>query len=103
MSYFQSFHFSIFSFPEAFFFAKRCISRVLHSGMSYFQSFHFSIFSFPEAFFSVKRFISGVLHSGMSYFQSFHFSIFSFPEAFFLKCLHFRISARWIVLFPLIS
>src|SRR5256885_791169 len=83
MSYFQNFHFSIFSFPEAIFsqnaafpgfctlecliskvfifrflasqklfFAKRCISRVLYSGMSYFQSFHFSIFSFPEAFFS---------------------------------------------------
>src|SRR5256885_14583911 len=51
MSYFQSFHFSIFSFPEAIFFAKRCISGVLHSGMSYFQSFHFSIFSFPEAIF----------------------------------------------------
>src|SRR2546430_130607 len=54
MSYFQSFHFSIFSFPEAFFFAKRCISGVLHSGMSYFQGFRFSIFSFPEAFFSKK-------------------------------------------------
>src|SRR5256885_85276 len=147
MSYFQSFQFSIFSFPEAFFsqndafpefctlecliskvfifrflasqklfFAKRCISGVLHSGMSYFQSFYFSIFSFPEAFFSqndafpefctlecliskvfifrflasqklffAKRCISGVLHSGMSYFQSFYFSIFSFPEAFFRK------------------
>src|SRR5256885_1462752 len=115
MSYFQSFHFSIFCFPEAFF-AKRCISGVLRSGMSYFQSFHFSIFSFPEAFFpqnaafpefcalecliskvfifrflasqklfSAKRCISGVLHSGMSYFQSFHFSIFSFPEAIFLQ------------------
>src|SRR5207253_2432483 len=185
MSYFQSFHFSIFSFPEAIFlqnaafpefctlerliskvfifrflasqklfFAKRCISGVLHSGMSYFQSFHFSIFSFPEAFFFqkllffqfstlvtflshmssffyfhyfsffffyllsfsfflssdfpefctlerliskvfifrflasqilffAKRCISGVLHSGMPYFQSFHFSICSFPEAFF--------------------
>src|SRR5256885_4062529 len=113
MSYFQSFHFSIFCFPEAFF-AKRCISGVLRSGMSYFQSFHFSIFSFPEAFFPqnaafpefcalecliskvfifrflatqklffAKRCISGLLHSGMSYFQSFHFSIFSFPEAFF--------------------
>src|SRR5256885_969180 len=51
MSYFQSFHFSIFFFPKTFFLAKRCISGVLHSGMSYFQSFHFSIFSFPEAIF----------------------------------------------------
>src|SRR2546421_2390379 len=36
---------------QKLFFAKRCISGVLQSGMSYLQSFHFSIFSFPEAFF----------------------------------------------------
>src|SRR3989440_490485 len=113
MSYFQSFQFSIFSFPEAFFrqnaaFPEFCVLEC------YFQSFHFSIFSFPEAFFSqnaafpeffslecliskvfiflflisqklffAKRCISRVLFSGTSYFQSFHFSIFSFPEAFF--------------------
>src|SRR5256885_11839004 len=87
---------------QKLFFAKRCISGVLHSGMSYFQSFHFSIFSFPEAFFA-KRCISGLLHSGMSYFQSFHFKIFSFPEAFFRKKLHFRSSALWNVLFPKFS
>src|SRR2546430_682520 len=102
MSYFQTFHFSIFSFPEAIFFAKRCISGVLRYEMSYFQSFHFSIFSFPEAFFS-KRCISGVLRSEMCYFQSFHFSIFSFPEAFFRKTLHFWSSALWNVLFPKFS
>src|SRR5207237_9280651 len=45
--------FFIFRFlaSQKLFFAKRCISGVLHSGMSYFQSFYFSIFSFPEAFF----------------------------------------------------
>src|SRR5437868_90461 len=48
-SYFLFFHFLL---PRSFFFAKRCISGVLHSGMSYFQSFHFSSFSFPEAFFA---------------------------------------------------
>src|SRR2546421_11408369 len=105
MSYFQNFHFSNFSFPEAF--AKRCISGVLRSGMSYFQSFHFSIFSFPEAFFLqnvafpdfgnwdvfftkvlffgfliskklffAKRCISGSLESGMAYFESIFFLIF---------------------------
>src|SRR5256884_328761 len=83
MSFFPSFPFSTFFLSQNFFFAKRCISGVLHSGMSYFQSFHFSIFSFPEAFFFPKRCISGVMHSGMSYFQSFHFWIFSFPETFF--------------------
>src|SRR5256885_1428975 len=49
---FPKFSFFDFWLPRSFFFAKRCISGVLHSGMSYFQSFHFSIFSFPEAFFS---------------------------------------------------
>src|SRR5256885_938096 len=165
MSYFQSFYFSIFSFPEAFF------RKTLHFRSSalwniLFPKFSFSIFSFPEAiflqnaafpefctlerliskvfifrflasqkFFFAKRCISGVLHSGMSYFQSFHFSIFSFPEAFFsqnaafpgfctLECLiskvfifrflasqklffskrlHFRCSALWNVLFPKFS
>src|SRR5256885_1423209 len=49
---FLSILFMYFLLPRNwFFFAKRCISGVLHSGMSYFQSFHFSIFSFPEAFF----------------------------------------------------
>src|SRR5256885_803624 len=129
MSYFQSFHFSIFSFPEAFFsqnaafpefctlerliskvfifsflasqklfFAKRCISGVLHSGMSYFQSFHFSIFSFPEAFFSQnaafprfcaleclisKVFIFRVFLSLKFFFLNFPFSTFIFPQTFF--------------------
>src|SRR5256885_10570082 len=84
MSYFQIFHFSIFSFPEAFF------RKTLHFRSSalwnvLFPKFSFFDFQLPRSFFSQKRCISGVLHSGMSYFQSFHFSIFSFPEAFFAK------------------
>src|SRR2546430_2606764 len=103
MSFFQSFHFFIFSFPGAFFFAKRCISGVLHSGMSYCQSFHFSIFSFPEAFFSqnaafpefcaLKCFISKV----------FIFLFLASKMIFFCKTLHFRSSALWNVLFPKFS
>src|SRR2546429_76770 len=98
MSYFQSFHFSIFSFPEAFFpqnaafpefctlecliskvfifrflasqklfFRKRLLLRSSALWNVLFPKFSFSIFSFPEAFFA-KRCISGLLHSGMSYF-----------------------------------
>src|SRR2546429_109869 len=134
MSYFQSFHFSIFSFPKAFFsqnaafpefcalecliskvfifrflasqklfFAKRCISGVLHSGKSYFQSFHFPIFSFPEAIFlqnaafpefcTLERLISKV----------FVFQFLASQKLFFCKTLHFRSSALWNVLFPKFS
>src|SRR5256885_4568184 len=133
MSYFQSFHFSIFSFPEAFFrktlhFRSSALWNVLFPKFSFFdfqlpRSFFSQNAAFPEfcalecliskAFifrflasqklFFAKRCISAVLRSGMSYFQSFHFSIFSFPEAFFsqnaafpefcaLECLIFRIS-----------
>src|SRR5256885_839326 len=130
MSYFQTFHFSIFSFPEAFFpqnaaFPESCTLELLISKVFIFR------FLAPRSFFFAKRCISGVLHSGMSYFQSFHFAIFSFPEAifsqnaaflefctlecliskvfifpflasqklFFRKTLHFRSSALWNVLF----
>src|SRR2546430_1979069 len=82
MSFFQSFHFSIFSFPEAFFsqnaaFPEFCTLECLISKVFIFR------FLASQKLFFAKRCISGVLHSGMSYFQSFHFSIFSFPEAFF--------------------
>src|SRR2546421_541458 len=102
MSYFQSFHFSIFSFPESFF-SQLALFPVFCSLKFFIPKFFFFCFLFPQNFFFAKRCISGVLRSGMSYFQSFHFSIFSFPEAFFRKTLHFRISALWNVLFPKFS
>src|SRR5256885_2312465 len=84
MSYFQSFHFSIFSFPEAFFlqnaaFPEFCALECLISKVFIFR------FLASQKLIFAKRCICGVLHSGMSYFQSFHFSIFSFPEAIFLQ------------------
>src|SRR5256885_1984100 len=84
MSYFQSFHFSIFSFLEAIFlqnaaFPEFCTLERLISIVFIFR------FLASQKLFFAKRCISGVLHSGISYFQSFHFSIFSFPEAFFLQ------------------
>src|SRR2546429_345859 len=102
MSYFQSFHFSIFSFPEAFFslnaaFAEFCTLECLISKVFIFR------FLASQKLFFAKRCISGVLHSGMSYFQSFHFSIFSFPEAFFSQTVAFRRSAVWDILFAKVS
>src|SRR2546421_5059737 len=100
MSYFQIFHFSIFSFPEVFFpqnaaFPEFCTLERLIS-----KVFIFPFLASQKLFFA-KRCISGVLHSEMSYFQSFHFSIFSFPEAFFShKTLLFPSSALWNLLFP---
>src|SRR2546430_14401404 len=92
MSYFQSFHFSIFSFPEAFFSQNAAFLefRTLECLIS--KVFIFRFLASQKLFFA-KRCISGVLRSGMSFFQSFHFSIFSFPKAFFRKTLHFRSSA----------
>src|SRR5256885_1107371 len=89
MSYFQSFCFSIFSFPEAFFlqnaaFPEFCALECLISKVFIF------LFLASQKLFFAKRWISGVLHFGMSYFQSFNFSIFSFPEAFFWKNVAFR-------------
>src|SRR2546429_9269069 len=99
MSYFQSFHFSIFSFPEAFFslnaaFAEFCTLECLISKVFIFR------FLASQKLFFAKRCISGVLHSGMSYIQSFHFSFFASQKHFFRKTLHFRSSALWNVLFP---
>src|SRR5256885_1107369 len=134
MSYFQSFCFSIFSFPEAFFlqnaafpefcalecliskvfifrflasqklfFAKRCISRVLHSGMSYFQSFNFSIFSFPESFFCQNAEFSRFCSLECLISKVFVFLFLASQKLFFCKTLHFRSSALWNVLFPKFS
>src|SRR3989442_783126 len=124
MFYFQSFLFSIFSFPDAFFpqndtfsefcflkfflpkvfifrflapqklfFAKRCISGVLHSGMSYFQSFHFSIFSFPEAFFSQNAAFPEFCTLECLISKVFIFRFLASQKLFFRKPLHFRSSA----------
>src|SRR5438105_7652049 len=60
----------LFLASQKLFFAKRCISGVLHSGMSYFQSFRFSIFSFPEAIFSQNA---------------------AFPEFCALECLIYKV------------
>src|SRR5207237_2028583 len=84
LSFFQSFHFLIFSFPESFFsqnaaFPEFCTLECLISKVFIF------LFLASQKLFFAKRCISGVLRSGMSYFQSFYFSIFSFPEAFFLQ------------------
>src|SRR5256885_1318992 len=103
MSYFQSFHFSIFSFPEAFFLAKRCISRVLHSGMSYFQSFHFSIFSFPEAFFSQNAEFPEFCTLECLISKVFIFRFLASQKLFSRKTLHFPSSALWNFLFPKFS
>src|SRR5256885_63259 len=82
MSYFQSFHFSIFSFPEAFFpqdaaFPEFCTLECIISTVFIFR------FLASQKLFFAKRCISGVLHSGMCFFQSCHFSIFTFPKSFF--------------------
>src|SRR2546430_5472909 len=103
MSFFQSFHFFIFSFPGAFFFAKRCISGVLHSGTSYFQSFHFTIFSFPEAFFSQNAAFPEFCTLKCLISKVFIFRFLASQKLFFRKTLHFRSSALWIVLFPKFS
>src|SRR5256885_608222 len=131
MYYFQSFHFSIFSFQEAFisqhaalpefcslecliskvfifrflasqklFFAKRCISGVLHSGMSYLQSFHFSIFSFPEAFFSQNAAFPEFCALECLISKVFIFRFLASQKHFFRKTLHFLSSALCNVLFP---
>src|SRR5207237_5274098 len=75
---FPKFLFFDFQLPRSFFFAKRCISGVLHSGVSYFQSFHFSIFSFPEVFFFLKLYIFGFLLFCVFFFKCFFFSFFVF-------------------------
>src|SRR2546421_145287 len=98
MSYFQNFHFSNFSFPEAF--AKRCISGVLHSGMSYFQSFHFSIFSFPEAFFPQNAAFPEFCALECLISKVLIFRFLASKKFFFRKILYFRSYALWNVLFP---
>src|SRR5256885_811681 len=82
MSYFQSFHFSFFSFPEAFFSQNAEFKSFFIVECVISKVFFFRFLASLKLFFA-KRCISGVLHSGMSYFQCFYFSIFSFPDAFF--------------------
>src|SRR5256885_364731 len=90
MSSFQSFYFSIFSFPAAFFSQNAALPEFCALECLLSKVFIFRFLASQKLFFA-KRCISGVLHSGMSYFQSFHFSIFSFPEAFFFKKCVFRV------------
>src|SRR5207237_1146644 len=112
MSYFQSFHFSIFSFPEAFFpqnaaFPELCALECLISKVFIFR------FLASQKLFFAKRFISGVLRFGMSYFLSFLFfififfyfvfSFFIFYVLFFLITFLFRLSSLLIFLFSKFS
>src|SRR5256885_8161111 len=103
MSYFQSFHFSIFSFPEAFFrktlhFRSSALWNVLFPKFSFFdfflpRSFFFSQnAAFPE-FCTLDCLISKV----------FIFRFLASQKLFFCKTLHFRSSALWNVLFPKFS
>src|SRR5256885_311194 len=99
MPYFQSFHCSIFSFPEAFFsqnaaFPDFCALDCL------FYNFFIFLFLVSQKLFFAKFCFSVMLRRGLTYSQFFYFSIFSSPEAFFRKTLHFRSSALWNVLFP---
>src|SRR5256885_12584172 len=82
MSYFQSFHFSIFSFPEAIFlqnaaFPEFCTLERLISKVFIFR------FLAPQKLFFRKtlHFRSSALWNVL--FPKFSFAIFSFPEAFF--------------------
>src|SRR2546429_387422 len=88
MSYFQSFHFSMFCFPEAFFFAKRCIAGVLRSGVPSLQFFLFTIFRSQEVFFS--SFAVSPDFSALEFFISnFFFFLFLPPQSFFFakRCI----------------
>src|SRR2546429_1447180 len=84
------FCFLFFLPPNPFFFAKRCISGVLHSGMSYFQSFHFSIFSFPEPFFSQNAAFPEFCTLECLISKVFIFRFLASQKLFFRKTLHFR-------------
>src|SRR5256885_1427502 len=84
MSYFQSFHFSILSFPEAFFSKTPVFPNSLFFEFFISKFFIFD-FLFSKKFFFEKCSLSRIFALWNSYFQNFHFSIFSFPEAFFLQ------------------
>src|SRR5256885_1944997 len=103
MSYFQSFHFSIFSFPEAFFsqnaaFPEFCALECLISKVFIFlflasQKLFFSQnAAFPE-FCTLECLISKV----------FIFLFLASQKLFFPKTLHFRSSSLWNVFFPKFS
>src|SRR5256885_10525080 len=102
MSYFQSFYFSIFSFPEAFFsqnaaFPEFCTLECLISKVFVFrflasQKLFSQNAAFPE-FCTLECLISKV----------FIFPFLASQKLFFRKTLHFRNSALWNVLFPTFS
>src|SRR5256885_2086221 len=102
MYFFKIFIFRFLA-SQKLFFAKRCISKVLHSGMSYFQSFHFSIFSFPEALFSQNAAFPEFCTLECLISKVFIFRFLASQKLFFRKSLDFRRSALWNVLFPKFS
>src|SRR5256885_810253 len=99
MSYFQSFHFSIFSFPEAFFsqnaaFPEFCTLECLISKVFIFRFLASQKLFFPQIasfseFCALKCFISKV----------FIFRFLFSQNLFYRKTLPFRSSALWNVLF----
>src|SRR5256885_770055 len=102
MSYFQSFHFSIFSFPEAFF------RKTLHFRSSalwnvLFPKFSFFDFQLPRSFFSQNGGFPGVWTLESLNSKVFIFRFLASQKLFFCKRLHFRSSALWNVLFPKFS
>src|SRR5207253_1784930 len=83
MSYFQSFHFSIFSFPEAFFsqnaaFPEFCTLECLISKVFFFR------FLASQKLFFRKTLLFRISESGNAFFQKFFFFFFLFPKIFFL-------------------
>src|SRR5207237_1025412 len=120
MSYFQSFHFSIFSFPDTFFrktlhFRSSALLNVLFPKFSFFDFFFFTVFFFSKfhSFLYFFLFIFGVFLIVCFYFLIFHFFIFSFPEAFFsqnaafpefcdLECLFSKVFIFRFLLFQIL-
>src|SRR5438105_4766839 len=90
MSYFQSFHFSIFSFPRSFFsqnaaFPEFCTLECLIS-----KVFIFLFLASQKLFFrKTLHFRSSALWNVL--FPKFSFSIFIFPEAFFSQNASFPV------------
>src|SRR2546421_271471 len=103
MSYFQSFRFSIFSFPEVFFPAKTLHFRSSALWNVLFPKLSFFYLYLSISFFSSNRCISGVLRSVFFFFICCLSIFLLFPYTFFFKTLHFRSSALWNVLFPKFS
>src|SRR2546421_340585 len=101
MSYFQSFHFLVFSFQEVFF--SQNVEFIDFCTLYFFFSIFFILFFFFfKIFFFATRCFSGFLHSGMFYFL-FIFRFLASQKLFSRKTQHFRSSALWNVLFPKFS